>query len=128
MSVEENKATIRRVWDECNKGNLGVIDECFAANFIRYDHFGKTMDLAGYKRMTAFIQKSSPDFQVTVDDMIGEGDKVAFRMTITGTNTGAAGPTPPTGPPSTFKEVYFTRFEGGRIAEYVNLNRDVTPQ
>ena len=128
MSVEENKATIRRVWDECNKGNLSVIDECFADNFVRYDHFGKTMDRAGYKRMSAFILKSSPDFHVTIDDMIGEGDKVAFRMTISGTNTGAVGPTPPTGKPYTFKEVYFARFEGGKVAEYVNLNRDVTTQ
>ncbi len=127
MSVEENKATIRRVWDECNKGNLGVIDECFADNFVRYDHFGKAMDRAGYKRICAFILKSSPDFHVTVDDMIGESDKVAFRMTITGTNTGAVGPTPPTGKPYMFKEVYFARFEGGKIAEYVNLNRDVSP-
>ncbi len=91
MSVEENKATIRRIWDECNRGNLTVIDECFADDFVRYDHFGKTMDRAGYKRMCAWILKSSPDFHVTVDDMVGEGDKVAFRITLTGTNRGQPG-------------------------------------
>ena len=33
MSVEDNKATIHRIWDECNRGNLDVIDQCFADNF-----------------------------------------------------------------------------------------------
>jgi hypothetical protein len=37
MSVEENEATIRRIWDECNRGNLDVIDQCFADSFVRYD-------------------------------------------------------------------------------------------
>ena len=126
MSVEENKATVRRIWDECNRGNLEVIDECFAGNFVRYDHFGKTMDRAGYKRMIAFILKSSPDLHVTIDDIVGEGDKVAFRVTLTGTSTVAAGPMLPTGKPYTYKEVYFARFEGGKVVEYVNLNRDVS--
>jgi predicted ester cyclase len=126
MSVEENKALIRRIWDECNRGNLDVIDQYFADSFVRYDHFGKTMDRAGYKRMSAWILKSSPDCHVTVDDMVGEGDKVAFRITLTGTNTVAAGPAPPTGKPYMFKEVYFARFESGKVVEYVNLNRDIS--
>jgi|WetSurMetagenome_2_1015567.scaffolds.fasta_scaffold670369_1 predicted ester cyclase len=127
MSVEENKAIISRIWDECNKGNLEVIDDYFADNFVRYDHNGQIMDRAGYKRMCTFIVKSIPDFHVTIDDMIGEGEKIAFRMTLTGTNTGAVGPNPPTGKKVTYKEVYFARFEKGKVVEYVNLNRDISP-
>ncbi len=48
MSVEENKALIRRIWDECNRGNLTVIDEFFDDSFVRYAHDGTTMDKQGY--------------------------------------------------------------------------------
>jgi predicted ester cyclase len=118
MSVEENKATIRHVWDEVNKGNLTVIDECFADNFVRIAHDGKTMDRQGYKNMSSFILKNTHDLRITVDDMVGEGDKVAYRMTLTGTNSGKQ---------VVFSETYFARFENGKIIEYVNLNRDISP-
>jgi predicted ester cyclase len=128
MSVEENKAIIRHIWDDINRGNLAVIDECFADNFVRYDHNGQIMDRVGYKRMCTFIIKNMPDFHVTIDDMIGEGEKIAFRMTITGTNTGSAEANSPTEQRVTYKEVYFTRFEKAKVVEYVNLNRDISPQ
>jgi ketosteroid isomerase-like protein len=114
MSVEENKALIRRVWDELNKGNLEILDECFDDNFVRIAYDGKKMDKQGYRNMSAFILKNSPDTQIILDDMVGEGDKVAFRMTITGSSNGK---------PFTAKETYFASLDSGKIVEYVNLNR-----
>ena len=114
MSVEENKATIHHIWDEINRGNLVVIDECFADNFVRYAHDGTTMDRQGYKDMCAFIFKNAPDTRIKIDDMVGEGDKIAYRMTMTGTSNGK---------PYVAKETYFAQFEGGEVLEYVNLNR-----
>lgn len=114
MSIEENKATIRHVWDEINRGNLAVLDECFAGNFVRIAHDGKTMDRQGYRNMSTMILKNAPDTRATVDDMVAEGDKVAYRMTLTGTSNGK---------PFVSKETYFARFEGGKIVEYVNLFR-----
>jgi predicted ester cyclase len=110
MSVEENKATIRLVWTELMKGNLAIIDEWFADNFVRYAHDGTTMDRRGYKNYCSMINKHSP--RVTIDDMVAEGDKVAYRMTFKNS----------TGKP-VISETYFTRFELGKITEYVNLYR-----
>ncbi len=126
MSIQENKAIIRRIWDEVNKGNLGVIDEYFADNFVRHAHDMKTMDRAGYKGMSAMILKAMPDCRITIDDMVAEGEKVAFRMTVTGTDTGGWGKAAPTGKPSITKETYFARFEGDKVVEYVNLNRTLS--
>ncbi len=110
MSVEENKATIRRVWEELMKGNLGIIEECFTDNFIRYAHDGTTMNRRGYRNYCSMINDNSP--RVTIDDMIAEGDKVAYRITFKN-NRGIP----------VIKETYFTRFENGKIIEYVNLYR-----
>lgn len=35
-SLEENKALVRRWWDETNKGNLDMIDELCAPDYV--DH------------------------------------------------------------------------------------------
>ena len=107
MSIEENKATILRIWQELSKGNLEIVDECFTENFIRYEYDGTTMDRQGYKH---YCSITTP--RVTIDDMIAEGDKVAYRMTFLN----------PKGKPIA-KDTYFTRFEGGKVAEYVNIYR-----
>ena len=33
MSVKENRAILRRLFEELNKGNLNVLDELFAEDF-----------------------------------------------------------------------------------------------
>jgi predicted ester cyclase len=121
MSTQENKATIYRLAEERNKGNLNVIDECFAENFIRYGQGVPNMDREGYKRFCFMILKGYPDIRFNIDDMVAEGDKVAFRWTMTGTNTGEFLGKPPTGEHITYTEDYFVRFVQGKIVEFSNL-------
>jgi predicted ester cyclase len=121
MSTEENKATIYHLIEELNKGNSAAIDECFADNFVRYGQGVPNMDKAGYKRFYSMIIKGSPDLQTKIDDIVAEGDRVAFRMTLTGTNTGESFGKPPTGKQFSITEDYFVRFEGGKIVEFKNL-------
>jgi predicted ester cyclase len=49
--------------------------------------------------------------------LIGEGDKVVARNTITGTHEGEYMSLPPTGKSITYNEIFICRFAGGRIAE-----------
>jgi predicted ester cyclase len=121
MSVEENKAAISHVWNELNRGNLAVIDECFADNFVRYSQDGKTMNRETYKNnICAVLIKAVPDIHFEVEDMVAEGDKVAFRFSFGGTNPGFW-TSVPAGQRFLVTEVYFTRFANGKIVEFKNL-------
>ena len=121
MSVEENKATISHIWSELNRGNLAVIDECFADDFVRYSQDGKTMNRDSYKNnICAAILKAVPDVRFEVEDMVAEGDKVAFRFSFGGTNPGFW-QSVPVGQRFSVTEVYFVRFLNGRIVEFKNL-------
>ena len=122
MGIEENKALIIRFWDEVNKGNLSVVDECFADNFVRYAADGQTMDRDGYKNFATGLMNHFPDIHFTVDDIVAEGDKVAFRFTWTATSQNDA-------PDGSIKkgqqikvtEDYFCHLEKGKIVEFKNL-------
>lgn len=118
MSVEENKALVRRCIEEVfNKGNVTAIDEFFAHNFVPALHSGVTRDREGYKQFVAAFFGAFPDLHVTVDDMIAEGDKVVFRATNSGTHKGEFIGIAPTGKQVTWTEISICRIKGGKVVE-----------
>lgn len=83
MGIEENKELVRRYNDEIwNKHNIEKFDD-FASGEESADHVRQFL--------TAF-----PDVQLTIDDLIAEGDKVVARLRATATNTGPFAGNPPT--------------------------------
>jgi steroid delta-isomerase-like uncharacterized protein len=118
--AEENEALIRRVYDEYNKGNYDVYDECFTDDFVSIRHDGSKMDKASYKQfLTERILRNYPDIQRTIDDLIVSEDRAALYYTWTGTdNAQIQGRPTPSGKKLTIKELYFIRFKDGKISEY----------
>jgi predicted ester cyclase len=104
--LEERKAYAHREIEEAyNKGNLDVLDEYYANDFIY--HLTSQPDIKGLEAYKKFIDGNRigyPDIQITIDDVIAEGDIVAMRYTYHGTQTGQS----PTLNISTGKNVTFT--------------------
>ncbi len=120
MSAEENKAIVRRynqeVWSE---GNLDVVDELVASDLL---WSGRHVDPEGIRHAVAGMRAVFPDFQVTIDEMVAEGDKVFIRETCRGTHLGAMPGTPvgtiaPTGKPVTFTGNVLYRIANQQIVE-----------
>jgi hypothetical protein len=92
MSTEEIKALERRLFEETNKGKtsaMAVIDELYDANIVLHCPRGKDIcGLKDFKRANEESFSEIPDAHSTIDDMIVEGDKVAVRLTMTGTYSG----------------------------------------
>lgn len=115
MSAKENKAAIYKVFEEVTNGNLDIIDVYFANNFIRRAADGTETGRDTYKQICGFLLKTFRDFRITVDDIVAEGDRVAFRFTWSGTAPGAGGKH------IAVTEDYFCRFKNGKIIEFNNL-------
>jgi steroid delta-isomerase-like uncharacterized protein len=118
---EENKALARRyleeVWD---KGNVDLIDELFTTDFVRHGPpavEGEVRGPEGFKGLVSTYHAGFPDFQVTIDDMIAEGDSVVSRWTVKGTHQGELMGNAPTGNQVTFTGYLFDRISGGKIEE-----------
>jgi steroid delta-isomerase-like uncharacterized protein len=119
MSAKENKALMRRLFEEFNKGKaaaMAVIDEMYATNFV--SHGDK--DIRGIQNIKQSMNegfKAFPDYHYTIDDMVAEGDKVAARVTMTATHKGEYMGAPPTNKKITIRAIFIERFAGGKIVE-----------
>jgi steroid delta-isomerase-like uncharacterized protein len=119
MSAEENKAIVRRLIDEAwNLGNLDVIDEIVATDYIRNDPANPGVSGSeGLKQFVAAYQAAFPDIHIALEEQIAEGDKVANRWTITGTHQGEMMGIPPTLKKITIEGIHISRIASGKIVE-----------
>ena len=121
MSAIENKALVRRFFEEANKGKaaaMAVIDELCATNIIYHGGGGEEIrGLKDYKQSTSEMYNASPDVHFTIDDMVAEEDKVAVRFTLTGTHTGEFMGRPPTNKKLTGWGINIYRVVGGKFVE-----------
>jgi predicted ester cyclase len=122
MSAEEDKALVRRyievVW---NQRNLAALDELFAPTYQRYVSATATpLTREGQRQRIAGFHTAFPDLHFTIEDLLAEGDRVTFRVTMRGTHKG---PFPylqgiaPTGKQVTISVLDVVRVEEGKFAE-----------
>ena len=83
MSVEENKENIRRHVDEIwHKGNMEIVDDLFAPNYVLRNPEGDDITgRDGFRQLATTQRASLPDLHFTIDNMIAEGDYVAVQYT-----------------------------------------------
>ena len=125
MSTEENKATLRRFADEFNQGNLAVIDELCTPDYVYHDPANPTIrSRQDYKQWLAQFRTAFPDVHISIEDILAEADKVAYRYTISGTHSGSWRGAAPTGKPITTISINIARLTDGKITE-VWQNADI---
>ena len=99
MSSEQNKAIVRRLFEEPWKGNLKVVDELIDRKYVGYDPSNPEplRGPDGFKEFVSEYRAAYPDVRITVNDQIAEGDKVATRWTGRGKHDGELMGISPTG-------------------------------
>jgi steroid delta-isomerase-like uncharacterized protein len=119
MSTEQNKALVRRFLEEVfNQGRLEVVDKLVAPAYIR--HGMPTPVPPGpesLKQSAAAWRHAFPDVHSEVDDILAEGDRVAYRWTIRGTHQGEFMGAAGTGRLVTVSGMTFFRITDGQIVE-----------
>jgi len=121
MSVEKNKALFRRFVEEVfNKGDVSTIDEFLAPNFVEREVLppGTPSGREGVKQLTMMFRTAFPDFNVSIDDMIAEDDKIVARTTWSGTQKGEFMGIPPSGKRVSFDVIDIIRISEGKGVEH----------
>lgn len=120
MSTEENKALVRRWYDDMvNAGDLDVADEILSPGFVQHGvPPGSAPGPEGFKEFFMNVAgQAFSDLKVTVEDMVAEGDMVATRISAQATHRGTFRGYPGTGKPVTFTGMDFFKVSGGRLQE-----------
>jgi steroid delta-isomerase-like uncharacterized protein len=119
MSGEKYKNMERRMVDEVfNKGNIEVVDELFAPEYVLHMPGGQELrGPEGLKQYVMLLRTAFPDLCMTIQDLVAEGDKLAFRLTSQGTHKGDFMGIAPTGKKISITTINISRFAGGKVIE-----------
>ena len=117
MSIENNKKVVVDFFDALRNADGTAIDRLTTNDFVFHVENGTDIDKDAFIKLVMGAVTAFPDHSSSIDDMIAEGDKVAIRMTSTGTHRGQLGKFTPTGKYFSIKEYFFLRLENGKIAE-----------
>jgi steroid delta-isomerase-like uncharacterized protein len=118
MSTESNKTLIRRFFEQgMNKRDLNVLDEVVASSYVNHDMPAPGPGPEGLKAVLGMFTEAFPDMQVTLADVLGEGEKVVTRGSWKGTHKGPFMGVPATGKAVDVKFMDLWRFENGKAVE-----------
>jgi steroid delta-isomerase-like uncharacterized protein len=118
VSAGTNKELVRRLGVEPWEGNLGVIDELVASNYVGHDPAQPEMQgPEGIKEFVTSYLAGFPDGKITIDEQLAEGDLVASRWTGRGTHQGELMGIPPTGKQVTVSGITISRVKNGKVVE-----------
>jgi predicted ester cyclase len=119
MSAQENEALVRRYFEEgWVKGNLAAVEDFMVPNYI--EHQVPDVQLASrdsLKKLLATYYKAFPDMKSVLHDIFAQGDRVAFRWSVSGTHLGDWVGIPPTGNHITASGITIYRITGGKAVE-----------
>jgi len=119
MSSDDNAAIARR-WAEAAfiQHDLDAAARFVAPDWIgHWAGVGEEHGVEGFKRLAGAYLRAFPDLQITVHDVLTDGDKVVRRVSFTGTHQGPFLGIPPTGRAVRGEGIVILRIADGKIAE-----------
>jgi len=115
VNQERNKALVRRWIDEgFNRKNPAIVSEIFVEDFVVG---GQRIGRAGLRQNMMQRLAAFPDLEVTLTEVLAEGDKVVIWYVARGTHRGEFEGIPPTGKRVSWVGSDLLRIDGSRIAE-----------
>jgi steroid delta-isomerase-like uncharacterized protein len=119
MSFEENKKIVQRYQNIYNSNNVDALDEVVSKDLLTPKIMpGIPTGIEGAKAAHRIMLAGFPDYQTVIDDLFAEGDKVAARITMSGTQTGSFMGIPPTNKHVSFTGIYIAQIADGKIVEH----------
>jgi steroid delta-isomerase-like uncharacterized protein len=118
--LEDNKALVRRVYEECwSKGKLDSVEEIYTNDCKFHDPVFPQLG-SGADSMRRHIQMcriAFPDLRFTVDDVIAEKEEVVVHWTAKGTQQGQFLGVAPTNRNATVGGTSIFRIKSGKVNE-----------
>jgi predicted ester cyclase len=116
--MPDNRKLVARFYDEVlNQGQVELLDELAARDFVEHGTPPLPPGLDGFKEFVGQVVERFPDFHFTVHEWIVEGDRVVVRGSAAGTHSGPFLGIEATGRRVTWTAIHIWRIADGRLAE-----------
>jgi len=117
--IEKNKIIVQRLLNEViNQRNLTTLDKIVKNNCVFHGSDGReVIGIEVVKQMISIFFDAFENFRVTIEEMIGEGDKVVVRFMEIGKHKGEFEGIAPTYKEVTWTEIAIFRVEKDMIVE-----------
>ena len=113
----DNNASIRRLYDLINAGDIDGLSRQFADDFVEREELpGIPPTKAGVVEYFRMLFAAFPDFRMDVEDVIASGDKAVARVRVTGTHKGEFLGIPATGNSVAVNVIDIIRFSDDGLA------------
>ncbi|MCC7540197.1 MAG: ester cyclase [Deltaproteobacteria bacterium] len=121
--MSDRKVLVREFVDAVmSEGDVAATDRYLDASFVDHQPFpGHPGTRDGFKAGLAEMRAAFPDLRVNVEDVIEEGDKIALRVVMTGTQTGGFMGAPPSGRTIRVEGIDVVRVCAGKMVEHWGL-------
>jgi steroid delta-isomerase-like uncharacterized protein len=103
------------------EGRLDVFDELLAEDAVDRSGPVHSRGVEAFKARTAAVHVAFVEIDVRVEDLLVDGDAIAWRWVLTGTHVGPFAGLAPTGRRVVLRGVNFQRLAGGRVIEHWTL-------
>ncbi len=85
--ADDAKDLMRRFYDAVSAGDLDVIDQIVAEDFVEHEPFpGIPPDKEGVRQFFRVFRAAFPDLHMEPHEMLVDGDLACARITVTGTH------------------------------------------
>lgn len=106
-NIEIIELYVEEVW---NKWNLDLVDSIIGDDFVDPASTTGEKGPEAFKEIITNYQTKYPDMEVTIDELVADGHKVAWKWTATGTHAS-------TNQRTIFSGIIIDRFEDGKIVQ-----------
>lgn len=121
MTTDDNKALVQQFFEQVvNQRNIAALDQFVSPSGAVNHTVPAGMPQQGNQLLGQYLG-AFPDAQVTVEDLMADGDKVVARVSVRGTHRGALRGIAPTGKPITLMGIHIFRIANGKLVEHWGL-------
>ena len=119
MSVEGNKRVVRGQIEAITRGDYEAMRRYLAEDFINHNPPPGQPErgLQAAQDAIRMLHSAFRDYRVEILDLIGEGDRVCTRATVSGTHTGPFLGNEATGRKASVESLMLFRLENGKVVE-----------
>lgn len=122
MDRQDIERLVRRWTEAIADGRLDAFDELLAEDVVDRSGLTPVSGVESFKARAGAVRAAFAQIAIAIEDLVVEGDAVAWRWALSGTHVGAFAGLAPTGRRATLRGVNFQRLKGGRVIEHWTLS------